>query len=579
MPSRASIRLAIFSLCLASTSTLAQQADSIPPASKPAAQLPAVRQAAMALIEEALAGTGSLTLPSNRLAIELRAFPIVSARSEARARALVQQMAGEFAQAAVAGKQDQDRNPQVLLNGLRSQRNNIARSLSDIDAELALLFVSTTQPYLDDDPDDHALVTDLAAQIALHDPRRALPLAEQQLKESDDLPKSMISLLEQAQRNDPQTGAQLFREIVDHLKQQNLAEDMEALSFAASLLGNQYSRQSEAGQPDSTLRALAESVAAAASDVGQDQPDVLSDALEALDALVPTKAVALHPQGGVVVHAVSGQVTFWRKFNQARSNGDNNQTLALLAQAPEEIRPAANLQAARDFADHGDIERTRLLANNLEPWQRNTVMQDAIRSAAIAAGSRADFATARQFAAQITDQDSRATLLADLAIFANGNSQKHLAEELLGEATSLVANRIGTSAFAAQLRIAQAYLCVKPAQAVPLLERSAGQLEQALNAAAQLDGFLPDGHSFEGSELILNQGFLYNTLLEPYAMAAAELASLDLPAARALAHRLPLPEARLMTEVFVAAGVLNQKDQTQAASTVSRTFDRFLRVY
>jgi len=107
---------------------------------------------------------------------------------------------------------------------------------------------------------------------------------------------------------------------------------------------------------------------------------------------------------------------------------------------------------------------------------------------------------------------------------------------------------------------------VKPAEASPLLERSASQIEQALSAAAQLDGFLPDRHSFEGSELILNQGFLYNSLLQPYAQATAELATVDLPTARTLADRLPLPEARLMTEVFVAAGVLGEKDQTQASN-------------
>jgi hypothetical protein len=142
---------------------------------------------------------------------------------------------------------------------------------------------------------------------------------------------------------------------------------------------------------------------------------------------------------------------------------------------------------------------------------------------------------------------------------------------MLGEAASLVMNRsAGSSAFAAQLQVAQAYLRVNPAESVPLLERSASQLEQALSAAAQLDGFLPDRHSFEGSELILNDGFLYQSLIEPYARATAELAAFDLPAARSLADRLPLPEARLMTELFVANGVLDEagkQDQIQTTST------------
>jgi len=91
MPSRALVRSAIFSVCLTSVA-LAQQVESAFRVPKPAEQVLAAHQAAMNLVEEALAGTGSLTLPANRLAIELRAFPIVWTPSGARGRALVQQM-------------------------------------------------------------------------------------------------------------------------------------------------------------------------------------------------------------------------------------------------------------------------------------------------------------------------------------------------------------------------------------------------------------------------------------------------------------------------------------------------------
>lgn len=582
MHRRAVLRSVILSACVMSLRCAAQQSESTA-ASKSAEQSPDVRQSAMNLVEEALAGVSSLTLPANRLAIELRAFPIVWSRSDARARSLVRQMAGEFGQTANAVTQDPDQNPVYALNNLRNQRGGIARGIANSDPELALLFLSATLPYLQlispkDDCEDHALVVDLAAQVALRDPRRALQLAEQQLKETDDLPQSMIDLLEQVQRNDSQVGARLFRDIVDHLRQQNLAEDTEALSFAATLLGNQFSHQSETGQFDDVLRALAETVATAAAspNVIRDQPYVLNDAMAALYILVPAKSAALFG-GNRQAQAPSQQAAFWQRFNQARSVGNSDQIVTLLSQAPEGAREEAVEQAAWDFANKGDLERTRQLTSGLEGWQRNGILQSAIRCAALAAGSRSDFSTARQLAAQITDEDSRASLLTNLAVYANTKGKLQIAEELLGEATSLVTNRsVSTSAFAAQLRIAKAYLRVKPAQAIPLLERSATQIEQALSAAAQLDGFLPDGHSFENSELILNQGFLYTSLLQPYASATAELATLDLSAARTLADRLPLPEARLMTEVVVAAGVLDRKDKTQAASNPGEDLRRWL---
>lgn len=562
----------VVSVCTMSVPVPAQQLQPDDPSSS-AAQSPAVRQSAMNLIEEALAGTGSLTLPGNRLAIELRAFPIVWSRSAARGRALVQQMAGEFGQAANRVRQNPDQNPQNAIENLGSQRVAIARGIANSDPELGLLFLAATLPYLQsltaEDAEDHALVIELAAEVALHDPRRAFEMAELQLKKNDDLPQTMIGLLDQVERADPQAGARLFADIVDHLREGNLAEDTDDLAFAASLLGSQYSRQSETGKPDDSLRALAEMVAtaAASSNVLAVRPYILNGGMDALDALVPAKSAALHRENGGPGQP-SSPTPFWQRFNQARSTGDSNQVLALLSQAPEESRTEAAEQAAWDFANNGDLERASQLTSGLEAWKRNGIMQLAIRSAALAAaGDRSDFPGARQLAAQITDDDSRASLLSDLAVCAYNKGKARVADELLNEASSLVMNDpAGTSAFNTQLRVAEAYLGVKPKQAVALLERSASQIEQALSAAAQLDGFLPDSHSFEGSELILGRGFLYSSLLEPYALVTAKLASLDLEAARTLADRLPLPEARLITEVFVAAGVLDKKDQVQAAS-------------
>jgi phage gp36-like protein len=55
------------------------------------------RQAALALLDEVMSGAKSLGLPQNRIAIEGEAFPIVWSQNQSQARALVQQMEGDFA--------------------------------------------------------------------------------------------------------------------------------------------------------------------------------------------------------------------------------------------------------------------------------------------------------------------------------------------------------------------------------------------------------------------------------------------------------------------------------------------------
>jgi len=67
---------------------------------------------------------------------------------------------------------------------------------------------------------------------------------------------------------------------------------------------------------------------------------------------------------------------------------------------------------------------------------------------------------------------------------------------MLAEAAGLLANRAaGSSVFAARLQVAQAFAHIKPARVVPLLQRSAGQLERVLAAAADVDPF--SSRSFE----------------------------------------------------------------------------------
>jgi hypothetical protein len=313
--------------------------------------------------------------------------------------------------------------------------------------------------------------------------------------------------------------------------------------------------------------------AAASPKIRQNQNWALDDAWPALKALVPARVAALGPGFPPESVVASAEDKAQQEFNDAQSHGDAANVERLIEQAPEGQRYSMAQQAALQFANRGDVEGVRDFAANLNPWQANNAIQDALRNAAVAAGEKGDLAAARQLAAQITDEDARAILLSQLALQANHAGKPHAAEEILGEATSVLMNHAaGTSVFSAQLAVAQAYLRVKPAQAIPLFERSASQIEQALSAAAQLDGFLPDPHSFEGSELVLNRGFLYQSLVQPYAVAAADLATIDLPTARTIADRLSLPEARLMTELFVARGVLEEdkKGKAQVADRQAR---------
>jgi hypothetical protein len=532
------------------------------------------RQAALAMLDLVLAGAKSLSLPQNRLAIESEAFPLLWNRNESQARALVTEMVGDFAQAASRQQETSDPNSGPSL---RQQWQVVLRTIAQSDAELALSFMNASRLSVQsgnpeqDEVEERRLRLELAAQQAAHDPRNALRAAEKDLQTPGDLPWELINLLAQVAAKDPEAGTQLLHDIVARVRSTDVSSPNGNFNFALNLLNSQAPTSNSGTTPDDTLKTLADSIASTALSPQFPAPMLrtLQASLPALEQFAPSRAQALHQKLAEQFQALTPEQKSWDQFSDAQASGDPNRLLAAVEQSPEDVRSNISQQVAWQFANNGDLPRARQVAESLtDPLQREQVMQQALRQSAWNACNQGDFAAARQLAQQITPEEDRATMLAQFALNAVGAQQEAIAQEMLEEASGLLASRApGASLFTAQLQVAQAFARLKPARAVPLLERSASQLQQVLAAAAEVDAFLPFQRSFEGGELILNSGFLFNSLIQPYVQATAELANYDLPAARILADRLPLPEARLMAELSVARTALG--DPTPAAAQVS----------
>jgi hypothetical protein len=559
----------------------AQQAKS-PEAEK---DLLARRQAALAMLDQILAGAKSLSLPQNRLAIASEVSPLLWSRNESQARALVTQMVGDFAQA--ASRHIEDETPDTnSRQSLRQQWQVAFRTISQSDAELALSFMNASRASVQsgnpqqDEAEERGLRLELAAQQAAHDPRNALRAAEKDLQTPGDLPWELLNLLAQVEAKDPEAGAQLLHDIVSRVRSTDLSSAGASFNFALNLLNSQATTSNNGAAPDETLKALADSIASTA--LSPQFPAILlrnlQGSLPALDQFAPSRAQALRQKLAEDFQALTPEQKSWDQFSDAQASGDPNRLLAAAEQSPEEVRSNISQQIAWQFANNGDLPRARQVAENLtDPLQREQVMQQALRQSASNVCNQGDFTSARQLAQQITPEEDRAIMLAQFAMNAVGAQQETIAQEMLEEASGLLASRApGASLFTAQLQVAQAFARLKPARAVPLLERSASQLQQVLAAAVEVDAFLPFQRSFENGELILNTGFLFNSLIQPYVQATAELANYDLPAARILADRLSLPEARLMAELSVARAALEDPAPAVTQASMGRSVARLV---
>jgi len=532
-------------------------------------------QAALTLLDLVLTGSKNLSLPQNRIAIASDAFPILWSRNQPQARSLVTQMIGDFAQA--AARQEESPEPRARQM-LRQQWQIVLRTIAQSDAELALSFMNATRAFVQTgDPEqeqaeERSLRLELAAQEAEHNPRNALRLAEKDLQTPGDLPQELINLLSQIAAKDPEAGTELLHKIVARVRRTSFTDDSN-FNFALNLLNAQANSLPSDAAPDDTLKTLADAVASAAlnPEFPETSLPMLQGSNPTFEQFAPSRAQALARKVDEYIRSANPEQKTWDQFNAVQASGDPNQLLALAEQASPDVRPNMVQQVAWQFANNGDLQRARQIADKLpDPFQREQVLQQAVRQSASNAANQGEFAAARQLAQEITPDEDRATLLAQFASGAAVAKQQTLAQEMLEEAGGLLVNRAaGAPAFAAQLQVAQAFAHVKPARAVPLLERSVGQLEQVLSAAVAVDPFLPYQHSFDSGELILNNSFLCNSLIRPYAEATAELANYDLPGARILADRLSLPEARLFAELFVARTALGDAPNPAEAGVVN----------
>lgn len=523
------------------------------------------RQTALTMLELVLDGARTLNHPQNRIAIATEAFPILWSRNEPRARGLVNLMIGDFGQAASNSEEGKDRNARGFL---RQQWRAVLMEIATADAELALSFMNATRQFVQvgnaeqEETEERNLRLQIAAQEASRNPRNALRQAEKDLQAPGDLPIELINLLAQISAKDPEAGTQLLHDIVNRVQSADLTSGDQNFNFAFNLLNSQANASSNGAAPDPSLKTLADAIASAALNpaFAEGQLPMLQGSMPTFEQLSPSHLEALRQKVQQSMGPSDPQQQSWNQFNEAQASGDLNQLLAAADQSSADMRPAMYQQVAWQIANSGDLQRAQQIADKLpDPFQREQVMEQAIRSAAWNAANQGQFATARQIVGQLSSEEEQATILAQFATTAADAKQEKLAQDMLDQASGLLMNRTASaSVFNAQLQVAQAFAKVKPSRALPMLERSASQLEQVLAAAVQMDGFLPFQRSFEEGELILTNSFLCNQLIRPYAMAAAELAMSDLPASRILADRLPVSEARLLAELFVARRALEE---------------------
>ena len=221
-----------------------------PPDSNKSESRPAIEDQAYLLLDQVIAGIGSLKLPENRSRLEVMAADLLWKRDSERARSLFLQAAGDVVELAQqsAGKRNE---PFSRYQSSVELRQKLILTAAQHDAVLAYELFRKTQPKKDElaeagrAENESYIEQLLLAEVSRIDPKFALSKAEEML-DRRYYSIAITSTLAQLQKQDERAATQLTEKILGSLRpllpqiEQHLPERYQALRQKMNELKNAH---------------------------------------------------------------------------------------------------------------------------------------------------------------------------------------------------------------------------------------------------------------------------------------------------------------------------------------------------
>jgi hypothetical protein len=558
---------------------------------------------ALALLEEVVNETPGLKLPENRIRLQASAAELLWPRDEARARELFSAAMNDLAGVMSSITSD---DPQYynLINVPAQLRQQLLQIVARRDPKLALDFLRAThQPpppqqigvnNRQSDPDS-MLELSLAEQIAATDPQQALRLAEENL--SKGLPYNLTSVLEQLRQKNPEAANKLAGEIIQKLRPADLSDDYGAANVAAYLL--QATRPAEPSgseqqivithleiqaqlhvdeQARRNLVNMLSQVLLNATSAQQRSGNLyslvsaLQQTLPEVDRYAPEQAAALRRRLKEYEQAINPQAALWQQYQPLMQDGTADALLAAAASAPPEMRSQLYQAAIGRATNDGGTERARALieARVKNQQERAQLLRELARSTLWQAVQQGNVEQTLHLLEGVSTTGERINLLLNLARTLHDKGQQQAARRVVDEAANLLDGRVqNAEQFSLQLQLAQSYVPLAPARAFEIVEARIDQLNELIAAAAVVDGF--GQNQFEQDELRMQNGSIFNSLIEQCSSTLAALARTDFARARAGVDRFQRLEARLQARLTIVHPTLSAQATDDAGRPRHRT--------
>jgi hypothetical protein len=550
------------------------------PDSNKAESQSALEGQAYLLLDQVVAGIGSLKLPENRSRLEIRAADLLWKRDSERARSLFLQAAGdvvELAQQSVG----QSNEPFSRYQSRAELRQNLILTAAQHDAVMAYELFRKTQPTKTElaeagraEIESH-LEQLLLAEISQIDPKFALSKAEEML-DRHTYSLAITSALAQLQKQDERAATQLTEKILGSLRADVLLNSYDAINLTLELLrpGPRASEAPTDGMVQFSVSAYRRLLETAATAVlkpsrntvqGQDASSPKLDQQNATDLLLnlrpllpqieqhlPERYQALRQKMNELKNAHTGfdGLTY---LTQHRASDD---LLTVASTAPPADRDRLYQQAAFKAVDEGNVDGARQIANDqLDSEMRAAVSGRIAAQEQVRKDKIVQLEDLRRTMAETTSDGDRVRLLLQLAQRTKSDNHEYAGQQLT-EACVLVGGRATSyEQLQNKLQVIRVLGPSDPARTFELLQSGIDQLNELIPAAATLNGF--EVEMFVSNEMPLPGNSQLGAMVVQYGQELALWAKTDFRRAVAAADQFQCPEAGLFARLSIVEAALD----------------------
>jgi hypothetical protein len=484
----------------------------------------------------------------------------------------------------MAQQENADQDFYQGYNAAIPMRQEVMQVLSNNDPDLALSFLRSTRDPAnpsDGQPDQEIrLEVNLASQIAIKDPRRALQIAEESLTKGYS--SGLTNVISGMRISDPLLAARLAKETAAKLQTEKLLVTPEAANLTVNLLRLAHNPAPKPAKVDGTgaspdmallsdteyrdlfMKALSESLAFS-PDAGSPYSTEMNSVRSILSSLksMSTEMRSLAPASIAAIDEKTASLdTAFNPQERVRQNIQTmlyrdpvDQVMEAVKQVPADMRDSFYQQLANRAAGAGDIVRGRQIASDyiVNARQRQDALNNVERQAIQYAINKGKIDEAIAGIRNLSSPRDRANMIGQIASRMGYGLKKDAALSLLEQTRHM----LGASQRAesqeqmnALIQIAIAFSQLDSGSAFEIIEPILDQFSEMSQAAVVLSGF--GQVYFQDGELILQNGNPVGNTANQLMQALGKLAVADFDRSKSDADKLRYPGVRAGAYLAIA---------------------------